>query len=79
MSTPKAQSFARNYEQLRQNVETLRELDVSELDRMVTLVDEASQAYQKCKARIEAVRGLLAERLDHLEAPATPGDLPENP
>lgn len=59
MSAPETAHFAKNFQTLRQSVDRLRALDVAELDELVDLVGQASQAYQQCKARIAAVRTLL--------------------
>jgi len=59
MSTPAATQFATHYKTLQQSVERLRTLDVPDLDELVTLVDTANAAYRGCKARIDAVQGLL--------------------
>lgn len=70
MSTPKTQQFAENFSTLKTSVDRLKQLDVPDLDELVTLVSTASAAYQGCKARIAAVRELLGETLEANDQPA---------
>lgn len=64
MSTPETQRFAEHYQDLRESVEALRQMDVADLDDMLTQVDRASKAYKGCQERIQAVKRLLEDRLD---------------
>lgn len=67
MSTPETQRFSEHYQDLRQSVEALRQMDVADLDDMLAQVDRASRAYRGCQERIHAVKRLLEERLDPAE------------
>ncbi len=62
-----AQTYRENYETLRQIAQRLSEQEEIDIDQLVPMVDEATKAYQVCKARIEAVEKALAERLGQLE------------
>jgi exodeoxyribonuclease VII small subunit len=72
MSTPKAGSFSSHYFTLKSSVDALRQMDVADLDEMLTQVDRASKAYKGCQERISAVKRLLEQRLGEDEAPAAP-------
>ena len=60
-------SYKENYDKLRQIAERLNQPDELDIDELVPLVDEAAQAYQACKKRIEAVEKALNAKLDQLE------------
>ncbi|HID01464.1 MAG TPA: exodeoxyribonuclease VII small subunit [Piscirickettsiaceae bacterium] len=60
-------SYKENYDKLRQIAERLDQPDELDIDELVPLVDEAAQAYQACKKRIEAVEKALNAKLDQLE------------
>jgi exodeoxyribonuclease VII small subunit len=64
--TNPAQSYAANYNTLKQIAERLRSPDEIDIDELVPLVNRATAAYQLCRERLEKVRSALAE----LEAPA---------
>lgn len=68
MSTPKAGSFSSHYTTLKSSVEALRQMDVADLDDMLTQVDRASKAYKGCQERIQAVKRLLELRLGDEDA-----------
>lgn len=65
MST--SQNYQENYDTLRRIAERLSQPETLDIDELVPLVDEAAQAYQACKARIEAVEKALNAKLGKLE------------
>lgn len=59
------QNFKENYAILKNIAETLRSQQEPDIDALVPLVDQATQAYKACQARIDAVNAALEERLNH--------------
>jgi len=55
----KADSYRKNYQRLQQIAETMRDADEPDIDKLVALVAEATEAYKNCQARIEAVEKAL--------------------
>ena len=63
MAADEKSRYAENREILRKAAERLkRETDI-DIDQLVSLVDEASEAYKVCRERIDAVEQLLKDRL----------------
>lgn len=58
-----AANYLDNYKILSDAAKELREQEVVDIDRLVPLVDRALTAYNVCKARIDSVQRLLAEKL----------------
>lgn len=52
-------SYQENYQKLKKIAETMREQQEPDIDQLVELVNQASEAYKKCQARIEAVEKAL--------------------
>lgn len=57
--SPKAKSYQANYQKLKQIAQLMREQEELDIDQLVTLVKDATDAYQKCQARIDAVEKAL--------------------
>ncbi len=57
MST--ADSYLKNYRKLKQIADIMREQQDLDVDQLVKMVNEATVAYKKCQARIEAVEKAL--------------------
>lgn len=55
----KAESYQKNYQKLKKIAETMRDIDEPDIDQLLTMVGEASEAYKNCQARIEAVEKAL--------------------
>jgi len=67
MST-RSNTFATHYRTLETCVETLRTMEVRDLDRLVGLVEKASAAHRACKQRIDAIRSLTDNALSDADA-----------
>ncbi|RZA08614.1 MAG: hypothetical protein EOP02_36395 [Proteobacteria bacterium] len=64
-------SFKEAYGVLQQHAQTLREQDEPNIDDLLMIVTESVQAYQVCKARIDAVEAALKATLEGVGAGAT--------
>jgi exodeoxyribonuclease VII small subunit len=71
-------SFREAYGVLQQHAQTLREQDEPNIDDLLMIVTESVQAYQVCKARIDAVEAALKATLEGVEAGA-PAPLAQPP
>lgn len=58
-----AGSYIENYKILSEVARDLREQSSVDIDKLVPMVDKALGAYSACKARIESVEKMLAEKL----------------
>ena len=65
-------SFKEAYGVLQQHAQTLREQDEPNIDDLLMIVTESVQAYQVCKARIDAVEAALKATLEGVGAGAAP-------
>lgn len=63
MSQPTPQQYNQAYQSLRNSVEKLRQTDISDIDELVPLVEQATAAYGVCKQRLEAVEKLVRATL----------------
>jgi exodeoxyribonuclease VII small subunit len=63
-------SFREAYGVLQQHAQTLREQDEPNIDDLLMIVTESVQAYQVCKARIDAVEAALKATLEGVSAGA---------
>lgn len=54
-----ATTYLENYQKLKNIAETIRDQTELDIDKLVTLVEQATDAYKKCQARIEAVEKVL--------------------
>lgn len=54
--------FSENYRILKQGVEKLRSIDIEDIDNLVELVGEITQAHKACRARIQAIKDMLAQK-----------------
>jgi exodeoxyribonuclease VII small subunit len=82
-------SFKEAYGVLQQHAQTLREQDEPNIDDLLMIVTESVQAYQVCKARIDAVEAALKATLEGVGAGApaplaqppapSPGSSPQRP
>ncbi len=61
------EKFTENYQKLQTIAQKLSSAGEVDIDELIPMVDEASQAYQVCKSRLEAVEKALSERLDDTE------------
>lgn len=57
-----AKLFAKNYELLQQAVAKLQYDDNITIDDLLPLVDQATEAYDQCKKRLQHVEDALAQR-----------------
>lgn len=62
MSQP--ETFKENYATLEKIAQRLAQDENIDIDELVPLVDHATQAYQVCKERLDAVEKALQERLN---------------
>lgn len=62
------EKFTENYQKLQMIAQKLSSAGEVDIDELIPMVDEASQAYQICKSRLEAVEKALSERLDDTES-----------
>jgi exodeoxyribonuclease VII small subunit len=61
-------SFNKSYEQLNTIAQKLRNQAEPDIDALVPMVEEATQAYKVCKQRIEEVKLALKEHFKEQEA-----------
>lgn len=54
-----ALSYLENYQKLKHIAEIIREQEELDIDQLIPLVEQATQAYKNCQARIEAVEKAL--------------------
>lgn len=59
-------SFKESYATLEAIAQQLSQTQDVDIDQLVPLVDEATQAYQNCKARLDAVEEALNSRLNQI-------------
>lgn len=59
-----AESFKKNYDTLQSIAEKLKNQTEPDIDQLVPWVEEATQAYKACKARLDAVEAALKEKLE---------------
>ena len=52
-------SYLKNYRKLQKIAETMREDKDLDIDKLVSMVNEATIAYKKCQSRIETVEKAL--------------------
>jgi exodeoxyribonuclease VII small subunit len=52
-------SYQENYQTLKKIAETMREQQEPDIDQLIELINQATEAYKKCQARIEAVEKAL--------------------
>lgn len=71
------QNFKENYAILKNIADTLRSQQEPDIDALVPLVDQATQAYKACQARIDAVNAALEERLGSELPNETPSESEE--
>lgn len=62
-------SFNASYQQLNNIAQKLRNQSEPDIDALVPMVQEATNAYQVCKERIEQVKLALQEHFKEQEAP----------
>lgn len=63
MSTPQTETFAQSYAQLQKSVQRLRSTEVSNIDDLIGIVDNAMEAYRHCSSRLETIQKLTGEKL----------------
>ena len=64
VATKQSKTFSRNYRILQSSVEQLRKLDVEDLDKVITLVNQVTTAYRACSSRLESVMALMNTEKD---------------
>ena len=65
-------SFRDAYGVLQKHADTLRDQQEPNIDDLLTIVTESVEAYNVCKARIDAVEAALKAALDGAGTPAAP-------
>jgi len=58
-NAPKTKTYIDNYQRLKDIAEAMRDIDEPDIDQLVVMVNEATEAYKNCQARIEAVEKAL--------------------
>ncbi|MEK8017615.1 MAG: exodeoxyribonuclease VII small subunit [Candidatus Parabeggiatoa sp.] len=58
-NAPKTKTYIDNYQILKDIAEAMRDMDEPDIDQLVVMVNEATEAYKNCQARIEAVEKAL--------------------
>ena len=56
---PQKASYKENYQKLKQIAEVMHNQEEPDIDQLVTIVGNATEAYKNCQARIEAVEKVL--------------------
>jgi exodeoxyribonuclease VII small subunit len=56
---PKTKTYIDNYQKLKNIAEAMRDIEEPDIDQLVVMVNEATEAYKNCQARIEAVEKAL--------------------
>jgi len=56
---PKTKTYIDNYQRLKDIAAAMRDIDEPDIDQLVVMVNEATEAYKNCQARIEAVEKVL--------------------
>lgn len=64
MNMNNSESFSQNYQILQNIAQKLSQSGEVDIDELVPMVDQATQAYQLCKSRLDAVEEALSQRLD---------------
>ena len=72
-----SESFSQNYQILQTIAQKLSQSGEVDIDELVPMVDQATQAYQLCKSRLDAVEEALSQRLDG-QNPSTGQPMHEN-
>lgn len=54
-----ANSYRENYQKLKQIAEAMRDQEEPDIDQLVAMVSEATEAYKNCQDRIAAVEQAL--------------------
>ncbi len=57
-----AKNYKENYQKLKKIAETMRDTKEPDIDHLVSMVGEATQAYKNCQARIDAVEKALGQK-----------------
>ena len=65
MSTKNQDSFTKNYAILENAVEKLQDDENISVDDLLPLVDQATEAYGKCKKRLQLVEDALEQRFQN--------------
>jgi exodeoxyribonuclease VII small subunit len=59
----KSESFKENYDILNEIAKKLRSQDKPDIDALIPMVEQATQAYKHCKQRLDNVKTALKEHL----------------
>ncbi len=65
----KATTYKKNYQKLKKIADAMRDTDELDIDQLVAMVNEATEAYKNCQNRVEAVEkalGLTSEKSEKL-------------
>lgn len=65
--TDNANEFTKNYEILKTIAETLRNQREPNVDQLIPMLEQATQAYKSCKNRLESVQQALQTYLPNNE------------
>ncbi|BBP45959.1 hypothetical protein THMIRHAS_13320 [Thiosulfatimonas sediminis] len=65
MNQDNSKNFKENYQKLQQIANLLTQNREVDIDQLIPMVDEATKAYQACKARIDSVEQALSKRLEN--------------
>ena len=58
-NAPKTKTYIVHYQRLKDIAEAMRDIEEPDIDQLVVMVNEATEAYKNCQARIEAVEKVL--------------------
>ncbi|MFW8566832.1 exodeoxyribonuclease VII small subunit [Orrella sp. 11846] len=73
------QTFKQAYDVLQRHAQTLRNSTEPNIDDLLAIVNESSQAYKVCKARIDAVEKALAQAMSEQDLDIELTDVPAQP
>lgn len=73
------QTFKQAYDVLQRHAQTLRNSTEPNIDDLLAIVNESSQAYKVCKARIDAVEKALAQAMSEQDLDIDLTDVPTQP
>lgn len=62
------QSFKNAFEILKQNAAKLETQSEPDIDHLMAIVEQSTQAYKTCKERIDSVEKALTDTFDSLES-----------
>lgn len=66
-----AENFSRSYDTLKTIAESLRNQREPNVDELIPMLEQATQAYKVCKSRLESVQLALKEYLPQTDSDAS--------